>query len=93
MTIYVHYIDLLVGASEQSMGEAIRSTTKRAGSRPRLVVESRGTFAVVECVCAVPHNFCLFFEGDCFHMLESIADLGLIVGWWLVSFCRFCQIV
>ena len=62
------------------MGEAVRYTTERAGRRPWLVVESGGRFAVVECVCAVPHYFCLFFKGDCFHMPESIADLGINCG-------------
>ena len=46
MTIYVHPIDLWVGASEVSMGEAVRCTTERAGRRPWLVVESGGMFAV-----------------------------------------------
>ena len=87
VTVYVHPFDLWVSASEQSMGEAIRSTTKRARSRPRLVIESSGTFAVVECVCPVPHNVHLFFKSDSFHMPESIADLeikcGLVVGQFL----------
>ena len=80
MTIHVHPINLWVSTSEQSVGEAFRCTTKRAGSWPRLVIESSGTFVVVECVSPTPHNFRLFFKSDNFHMPESIVDLGIHCG-------------
>ena len=74
------------------MGDAIRSTTKRAWSRPRLVIELCGTFVVVECVCPVPHKFCLFYKGDSFHMPESIANPGINCGLMIDQFLQVLPI-
>lgn len=86
MSIYIHSVDLWVGASEKSMGNVIRSTTKRAESRSRKVIESCSMLAVVECACSLFHYIFLFFEGDSFHMPESIANPGVDFGLVMVYF-------